>query len=185
MLDKTQRQTLLRIARESIAGVFKGRRPALDLVDDEVLCRPAGAFVTLNTADGDLRGCVGSIHPVAPLCRAVAQSAVNAAFRDPRFEPLRREELEGVHLEISVMGPIEPLPSVEAIDVGRHGLIVSRGTHAGLLLPQVATEYGWDRNTFLCQTCVKAGLPGDAWRHPDTRIEHFAAEVFGELEIAE
>ena len=185
MLNIPQRQTLLRIARESIAGVFEGRRPALDLVEDEVLCRPAGAFVTLNTADGDLRGCVGSIHPVAPLCRAVAQSAFNAAFRDPRFQPLMREELTAIHLEISVMGPIEPLPSVESIIVGRHGLIVSRGHHAGLLLPQVATEYGWDRDTFLAQTCVKAGLPRDAWRKADTRIEHFVAEVFGELEVAE
>ena len=185
MLNTPQRQTLLRIARESIAGVFEGRRPALDLVDDEVLCRPAGAFVTLTAADGDLRGCIGSIHPVAPLCRAVAQSAVSAAFRDPRFEPLTRDELGAIHLEISVMGPIEPLPSVESIIVGRHGLIISRGHHTGLLLPQVATEYGWDAEAFLTQTCVKAGLPRDAWRRPDTRIEHFSAEVFGELEVAE
>src|SRR5438874_12400564 len=126
MLTIQQRQSLLRIARESIAGVFDGRRPPLDLVEDEELRKPAGAFVTLSSAGGELRGCVGSIHPVAPLCQAVAQSAVNAAFRDPRFRPLIREELDAVHLEISVMGPIEPLGSVESIIVGRHGLIISR-----------------------------------------------------------
>lgn len=181
MLNIQQRQTLLRIAREAIAGAFDGRRAHVDLdAFDEPLRRPAGAFVTLNTADGDLRGCIGSIHPVAPLCHAVVQSAVNAAFRDPRFHPLTRDELAGIHLEISVMGPIEPLTAIDRIEVGRHGLIVSRGHHAGLLLPQVATEYGWDRETFLCQTCVKAGLPRDAWRSPGTKIEHFAAEVFGE-----
>jgi len=185
MLTLLQRQTLLEIARDAIAGMFEGRRPSADLVDDEVLRRPAGAFVTLNTRDGDLRGCVGSILPVAPLCQAVAESAVNAAFRDPRFRPLGREELAGIHLEISVMGPVEPVASVEDIVVGRDGLIVRRGHHAGLLLPQVATEYGWDRETFLSQTCVKAGLPQDAWRQPGTKIEHFSAEVFGEPQIAE
>jgi AmmeMemoRadiSam system protein A len=179
MLLPEQRQTLLRIARESIAGFFDGRRPALSPSDfDETLCRPAGAFVTL-TARGELRGCIGSIHPVAPLFQAVSQSALNAAFRDPRFEPLRREELPLVHLEISVMGPIEPT-SPEEVEVGLHGLIVRRGQQAGLLLPQVPTEYGWDRETFLQHTCRKAGLPRDAWRSPDVKLERFAAEVFGE-----
>jgi AmmeMemoRadiSam system protein A len=185
MLTLLQRQTLLKIARDAIAGMFEGRRPTGDLVDDEVLRRPAGAFVTLNTRDGDLRGCVGSILPVAPLCQAVAESAVNAAFRDPRFRPLSREELAGIHLEISVMGPIEPVASVEDIVVGRDGLIIRRGHQAGLLLPQVATEYGWDRETFLSQTCIKAGLPRDAWQRPGTTIEYFSAEVFGEPQIAE
>jgi AmmeMemoRadiSam system protein A len=136
--------------------------------------------VTLNERTGALRGCIGSIEPVAPLARAVAASAVNAAFRDPRFPPVRKEELPDLHIEISVMSPIETVADVKDIEVGRDGLIISRGHRAGLLLPQVATEYAWDRETFLRQTCVKAGLPSEAWRSPDCRIEKFSAEVFGE-----
>ena len=181
MLTQTQRQTLLSIARRSIEAVLDGRRPELDpsLLDDD-LKRPSGAFVTLHTHRGELRGCIGSIQAVAPLCEAVLANAINAAFRDPRFYPVQREELAELQIEISVMSPIEPVTNVEEIEVGRDGLIVSRGTRAGLLLPQVATEYGWDRETFLQQTCVKAGLPPDAWHSPDTRIERFSAEVFGE-----
>ena len=182
MLSPQQRQQLLRIARESIAAVLDGRRPELDPAQlDADLARPSGAFVSLHTKEGDLRGCIGSIQAVAPLCRAVASSAVNAAFRDPRFYPVRREELDHLHVEISVMSPIEAVTNVEEIEVGRDGLIVSRGGRTGLLLPQVAAEYGWDRETFLGHTCRKAGLPADAWRAEGTRIERFSAEVFGEL----
>ncbi|HSP13299.1 MAG TPA: AmmeMemoRadiSam system protein A [Thermoanaerobaculia bacterium] len=184
MLNQEQRKTLLRIARESIAAVLDGGRPDLACyVIDVVLRVPAGAFVTLNEKNGDLRGCIGSIQPVAPLYQAVSMSAINAAFRDPRFNPVEREELSGLHLEISVMGPIERVASLEDIVVGRDGLIVTRGHFAGLLLPQVATEYGWDRDAFLSHTCLKAGLSRDAWRSRDTRIERFAAEVFGEQTI--
>jgi uncharacterized protein len=181
MLNLEQRKTLLQIARESIATVLDGGRPDLaKYVIDELLRDPAGAFVTLNQANGELRGCIGSIQPVAPLYMAVSMSAVNAALRDPRFDPVQREELAGLHLEISVMGPIERVTSFEEIRVGRDGLIVTRGRSAGLLLPQVAAEYGWDRDTFLSHTCLKAGLSRDAWRAQDTRVERFSAEVFGE-----
>lgn len=176
MLNREQRSQLLRIARESIAAVLEGRRPEISS-DDEVLQRPAGAFVTLTEND-ELRGCIGSIQPVAPLYRAVSDSAINAAFRDPRFFPLQKEELSKIEIEISVMGPIEVVKDIEEIVVGRDGLIVSRGRNAGLLLPQVATEYGWDRETFLGHTCLKAGLPADSWRLPECRIERFSAEVF-------
>lgn len=182
MLDGNQRSQLLQIARESIAAVFAGRTPEVRAENvDEALRRPAGAFVTL-TLEGDLRGCIGSIHPVAPLAEAVAMSALNAAFRDPRFAPLSRAEFARVAIEISVMGPIEPVGRIEEIEPGRDGLIVTRGRSSGLLLPQVATEYGWDRETFLRQTSVKAGLAPEGWRLPDCRIERFAAEVFGERE---
>ena len=181
MLTPSQRARLLSIARTSIEAVLDGRRPELDASAlDAELTRPAGAFVSLHTKDGDLRGCIGSIEAVAPLCHAVSSSAINAAFRDPRFFPVRREELTDLHIEISVMSPIEVVTDVETIEVGRDGLIISRGGRAGLLLPQVATEYGWDREKFLAQTCVKAGLPPDSWRHPDCRIERFSAEVFSE-----
>ena len=181
MLSTANRQTLLRIARASIEGVLQGRKPDFDQAEmDEELRRPAGAFVSLHTHDGELRGCIGSIQPVAPLWSAVATSAIGAAFRDPRFPALREEELPRVHLEISVMSPIEPVTGVDEIVVGRDGLIISSGGRAGLLLPQVASEYGWDRETFLSQTCLKAGLPADSWRHERCRIERFSAEVFGE-----
>lgn len=181
MLSQEQRTTLLNIARKSIEAVLDGRRPELDLSSlDADLKRPSGAFVTLNERTGELRGCIGSIEPVAPLAQAVSSSAVNAAFRDPRFDPVQKEELPSLHIEISVMSPIVPVTDVSEIEVGRDGLIISRGGRAGLLLPQVATDYGWDRETFLRQTCVKAGLPADCWQSPGCRIEKFSAEVFGE-----
>jgi uncharacterized protein len=180
-LNDDHRKTLLVIARQSIAAVLDGRAPQWSADDlDDLLHRPAGAFVTLRTCDGDLRGCIGSIRAVDPLYRAVASSAISAAFRDPRFEPLRPGELEPLQLEISVMGPIEAVSNFDDIGVGRDGLIISRGRYAGLLLPQVAGEYGWDRDTFLDQTCVKAGLPRGAWRAEDCRVEKFSAVVFGE-----
>ena len=179
MLNDAQRQTLLRIARETIAAAFEGRRPKVS-ADDEELRRPSGVFVTLKTPEDDLRGCIGSIEARAPLAQAVASSAVSAAFRDPRFPPVSREELPELDIEISVMSPIVTVKDVNEIEVGRDGLIISRGHNAGLLLPQVATEYAWDRDTFLRQTCVKAGLPPDAWKQPGTKIERFSAEVFGE-----
>ena len=161
--------------------MLAGSRPSLNEADfDEALRRPAGAFVTLRTKRGDLRGCIGSIRAIEPLYRAVVSSAISAAFHDPRFFPVRADEMSKLELEISVMGPIEQVRNVEEIEVGRDGLIISRGRYAGLLLPQVATEYGWDRQTFLDQTCIKAGLEPGVWRSEQTRIEKFAAEVFGE-----
>ena len=180
MLSQEQRKTLLRIARESIAAVFDGRRPDLGQYQlDQSLQRPAGAFVTL-TKEGQLRGCIGSIVPVAPLHEAVSRSAINAAFRDPRFSPLQTAELAGIEVEVSVMGPIEVVRDIEEIVLGRDGLIISRGSQAGLLLPQVATEYGWDRETFLSHTCQKVGLPPSAWHEKDIKIEKFSAEVFSD-----
>lgn len=181
MLTREHQSTLLQIARESIAGRFDGRGAAVDpAAFDAELRRPAGAFVTLKSEEGRLRGCIGSVVPVDPLCRAVAQSAVNAAFRDPRFWPLTRDELPGIRMEISVMGPLVPVASVDEIVCGRDGLMVRRGACAGLLLPQVAAERNWDPETFLSQTCVKAGLPPQAWHDSDIRIERFAAHVFRE-----
>ena len=181
MLTEKQRQTLLAIARESIAGVLSGRPFDLKSIEvDDALRRPAGAFVTLTTDHGDLRGCIGSIQAREALYKAVSSSAISAAIHDPRFIPVQPNELPSLHLEISVMGPIERVKDVNEIEVGRDGLIMSRGGYAGLLLPQVATDYGWGREEFLDHTCTKAGLPPGAWRSPDTKIEKFSAEVFGE-----
>jgi AmmeMemoRadiSam system protein A len=179
-LSDDHRKTLLVIARQSITTILDGRTPDWNGEVDETLRRPAGAFVTLRTRDGELRGCIGSIRAVDPLHKAVASSAVSAAFRDPRFPPLQAGEIEQLELEISVMGPIEPVTDIGNIVVGRDGLIISRGRYAGLLLPQVATEYEWDCLTFLDQACLKAGLPPGAWRADDCRVEKFSAIVFGE-----
>lgn len=180
MLEQPHRTQLLRIARESIAGMFDRRLPEIELERfDEVLRRPSGAFVTLEK-HGELRGCIGSIHAVAALVQSVSTSAINAAFRDPRFEPVAREEMDEIAIEISVMSPIVTVRDFGEIVVGRDGLIVTKDGRAGLLLPQVATEYGWDRDTFLRHTCLKAGLPPDAWRSAECRVERFSAEVFGE-----
>jgi uncharacterized protein len=181
MLTEAQRKQLLDVARQSIAAVLDGKTPNWRAEEfDETLRTPAGAFVTLRTRSGDLRGCIGSIRAMDPLYKTVASSAVSAALRDPRFPPVRTEELPHLELEVSVMGPIEPVRDPAEIEVGRDGLIVSRGRQAGLLLPQVASEYAWDRQTFLDQTCLKAGLPRDCWRLPETRVERFSAEVFSE-----
>ena len=181
MLNETQRQLLLKLARTSIESALAGDSSAQPEDEFEAaLRRPAGAFVTLRTKQGDLRGCIGSIHAVQPLYRAVITSALSAAFRDPRFVPVQAHEMMRLELEISVMGPIVEVRDVEEIVVGRDGLIISNGRSAGLLLPQVATEYGWDRETFLAQTCLKAGLPPGTWRSQQAKIEKFAAEVFSE-----
>jgi AmmeMemoRadiSam system protein A len=182
MLTKEQQTTLLQIARDSIDGGLAGKRIEIKVDQyEEPLQRPAGAFVTLRLRkDKTLRGCIGSILPVSPLCRAVATSALSAAFRDPRFLPLAAHEWPLVGLEISVMGALIPVAHPDEIVCGRDGLIVRRGPAAGLLLPQVATEHGWDRDTFLGFTCSKAGLPHDAWRTQPVSIERFEAFVFAE-----
>jgi len=178
MLTDEERTTLLSIARQSIEAALDGR-----VLDDSAftltaaLRRVAGTFVTLSK-QRELRGCIGTIEPVEPLYRSVVRNAVNAAFGDPRFPPLSRSEWPVVAVQVSVMGPIERVADTSEIVPGRDGLIVRRGGRAGLLLPQVASEWGWDRETFLGQTCLKAGLPASCWREPGTVLEKFSAEVF-------
>jgi hypothetical protein len=136
-----------------------------------------GAFVTLNK-HGRLRGCIGHIIGTQPLIDTVAEMSRAAALEDPRFPSVKPEELTEIEFEISVLTPIRKISDVNEIHVGRDGIIITRGYNRGLLLPQVATEYGWDRETFLEHTCQKAGLPRDAWKDPQTTIEMFSAEVF-------
>jgi hypothetical protein len=136
-----------------------------------------GAFVTLKRG-GQLRGCIGHLQGTKPLHQTVWDMARSAAFKDPRFPPVRLEEINDLSTEISILGPIEPCPDPSQIEIGRHGLIVKRGVQQGLLLPQVATEWGWDREQFLEQTCLKAGLGPTAWREPGTEVLWFEAEVF-------
>jgi AmmeMemoRadiSam system protein A len=135
--------------------------------------------VTL-TKRGDLRGCIGYVRAVKPLRETVAEMAVQAALHDPRFPPVSASELSGIDIEISVLSPLEEVTDVSQIEVGKHGLVIQEGARSGLLLPQVATEYGWDRETFLDHTCLKAGLPAGSWKRKGVVLLKFTAEVFGE-----
>lgn len=173
-----ERQQLLQLARQSIAAHLRGEALPKPEVSAH-LKEPRGAFCTLHS-HGRLRGCIGYVEPLYPLWQTVVQTAVAAASEDPRFEPLTLEEFPHIHIELSVMSLLEPIKP-EDVQVSVHGLMISQGGRRGLLLPQVATEWGFDRETFLTETCHKAGLRGDAWQCGAT-IQAFTAEVFGELE---
>jgi AmmeMemoRadiSam system protein A len=177
-LTPEERGALLRAARESIAAHLQRRRPRLPPATG-ALAENRGAFVTLHRKDGELRGCIGRMQSDRPLLDTVAQMAVAAATQDGRFEPVREAELDGLRIEISALGPLEPIDP-EDVEVGRHGLLVGYGAHRGVLLPQVPVEQGWDRETFLAHTCGKAGLPGDTWKKPGVELLGFAATVFSE-----
>ncbi|MBN2288966.1 MAG: AmmeMemoRadiSam system protein A, partial [Candidatus Glassbacteria bacterium] len=178
-LTDQEKQYLLKLARDVICYVVAGgERPSAEAITP-VLAEKRGAFVTIKKK-GQLRGCIGYLEAVKPLVETVSEMAAAAALRDHRFPPVSPGELDQLELEISVMSPIHRVADTAKIQVGHHGLIIRRGALQGLLLPQVATEYGWDRETFLAQTCRKAGLPPDAWKMEGTEISAFSAEVFGE-----
>ena len=178
-LDIEAQKELLALARETLESfVAVGEIPECN-PDRQELHQPAGAFVSLHCGD-ELRGCIGVIKPDGPLYRTVQRCAVSAASEDYRFDRVTPEELPGITLEISVLSPLERTRDVSEVRVGEHGLYVVRGHHRGLLLPQVATDWGWDRETFLAQTCQKAGLEENAWRDPGTTIYQFRALVFSE-----
>lgn len=177
MIDHEDRRRLLITARAAVSARVEGR-PFVPSEVDGVLGRPSGAFVTL-TEQGELRGCIGYPQSEEPLVYVVAHCAAAAAVSDPRFPPVEPGAVGGLHVEISVLGPIIPVTDPGDIRVGRDGLLVEQGLRRGLLLPQVATEWGWDRDTFLSQTCIKAGLPPDAWRR-GASVFRFEAEIFGE-----
>lgn len=178
-LSAADQELLFRVARESIQAHLQGQSDPLPPKPSPLLAQPMGVFVTL-TRRGRLRGCIGYLEALKPLLTAVQEMAVAAAFRDPRFPPLTEEELADLEIEISVLSPMRRIKNVEEIQVGRDGLYVERGVCRGLLLPQVATQYGWDRLTFLRQTCTKAGLPENAWEDPATKIYVFSADILHE-----
>ena len=177
MLDAHDRQRLLRHARRAIAAKLE-ERPFEPLPSPGALAEPAAAFVTIRLGD-QLRGCIGSVEDDEPLADVVARCAADAATRDPRFSPLPLSDLPAVRLEISVLSPFRRVDDPAETEVGRHGVMVEQGRHRALLLPQVAGEWGWNRDTFLSQTCVKAGLPADAWRS-SAAVHTFEAQIFGE-----
>ncbi len=170
----------MRLAHAAVVSSLEKREPEASLPPHlaEHLSEPRGAFTTLY-ANGKLRGCVGYPTALLPLFRTVIETARAAAFDDPRFVAVTLPEAPDLRISISVLSPLLPI-SADAIDVGRHGLLITGGSRRGLLLPQVPVEHGWDRITFLEQTCAKAGLPHDAWRNPQIRIEAFTAEVFAD-----
>lgn len=179
-LSRPQKDELMRLARKSTETAVNERKlyegPASS---SEVLMQERGAFVTLKK-HGALRGCIGYVAPMKPLFDTVREVAALAAMRDTRFPPVSAKELPELEYEISVLSPLRRVLDVKEIEVGRHGLVMKKGSTEGLLLPQVPVEQGWDRATFLQQTCVKAGLPPGAWKDGDTDIFSFTAVVFGE-----
>jgi AmmeMemoRadiSam system protein A len=177
MTTEADRRALLDLARQAVAArVAHQPLPSPPLVGP--LARKGGAFVTLHLHK-ELRGCIGHIGEDEELGRVIPRCAAAACSEDPRFPPLTADELGNVDVELSLLGPLERIEGPDQIEIGRHGLVAELGWKRGLLLPQVAIEWGWDREAFLAHTCHKAGLPRDAWKQGAT-LYRFEAEVFGE-----
>jgi len=177
MTSDADRQLLLRLARDSIVAHVTNA-PIPEPPSSAALSQLGGAFVTLH-ACGELRGCIGHIEATETLVDVVARCAVSACSADPRFPAVTAAELTRIDIELSLLGPLEPIAGPEQVEIGRHGILVERDWHRGLLLPQVATEWNWTSDTFVAQTCRKAGLPADAWKH-GAKLWRFEAEVFAE-----
>jgi len=172
-----EKHTLRQIAQSTIEARLKGEKPQRGDILTETLKEKRGAFVSLHS-HGQLRGCIGHIQPNRPLHQIIEEMASAAAFEDPRFSPLTLKELQDLELEISVLTPLQRIKDVQEIEVGKHGLYIKKGFCSGLLLPQVATEYNWDRVTFLEESCRKASLPRNAWKEKDAEIYLFSADIF-------
>ncbi|MBN1532827.1 MAG: AmmeMemoRadiSam system protein A [Spirochaetes bacterium] len=182
-LNREQQIALLKLARKTIADALDVGEDLGEIdLKDGVFRQKCGAFVTLHTR-GRLRGCIGYIQGVKDIPETVTEMALSSAFKDPRFRPLRAMEYPDIDIEISVLSPIEDVTDVSEIQVGRDGIIICRGYHQGLLLPQVATEQCWDLDTFLSHTCLKAGIHPDSWKDKATKIQKFSAVVFSEKEL--
>lgn len=180
-LNEEQQKQLLKLARDTIENYVRNKTlPNVD-IDDPALLENSGVFVTLNKYSR-LRGCIGFIEPAMPLYQAVQNAAISAATKDYRFLPVKESELTDIKIELSVLSPLKKIDRIEDIEVGKDGLFIEKGFNSGLLLPQVATDYGWDRLTFLEETCRKAGLPPEAYKEKSSRIFVFSAQIFGEEE---
>lgn len=176
-LRQDEKEYLKNLVRLRIAARLAGKHAALLEPPSERLRERFGAFVTL-TLRGRLRGCIGHLVGNMPLFETVGEMAEAAAFGDPRFPPLTVPEFDEMAVEISILSPLTLCPDPKLVEVGRHGLLVQRGPHSGLLLPQVPVEWGWDREQFLDQTCIKAGMRPGCWKLPDATLYWFEAEVF-------
>jgi AmmeMemoRadiSam system protein A len=181
-LTNEEKKALLEAARSSIQSALERKSfPKIEYKSDK-FDQPSGVFVTLRTGE-DLRGCIGYVEPFFPLVKAVQEAAVKAAVEDTRFMPVTPAELKSITIEISVLSPLSELNDTEKIEIGKHGLVIDSGFRRGLLLPQVATEYNWNREQFLNHTAIKAGLPPDAWKYKEVKIFSFTVEKFEESEF--
>jgi AmmeMemoRadiSam system protein A len=179
MLSEGEKEFLLFIARRSIEAAVTKKGTAMPENIPITLTENCGAFVTLHKGS-ELRGCIGYIEGMKPLYETISDAAQKAALEDYRFMPVTPDELAYIKIEISVLSPLKLINNMDEIEVGKHGLIIEYQYNRGLLLPQVATEYGWNRQTFLNQTAHKAGLPSDIWKNPQAKIFIFTAEIFHE-----
>ena len=180
-LTEKDGEVLIQTARQAIASRLSQKSGCYPAPVTPALMIPCGAFVTLKS-NGCLRGCIGRISSPRPLLQTVKEVAVSSAFEDPRFPPLTKTEWPSVRVEISVLSPFKRVQDPQSVCIGTHGVMIRRGVSSGLLLPQVATEQGWNREEFLSHACRKAGLPPDAWKDPATEIEVFSALVFEQAE---
>lgn len=181
-LSPEDKQTLLALARETLDTHLGGGRYPPHRTASPALLAPGAVFVTLRRrGTNELRGCRGEVVARRPLVEAVQRTVVASALDDPRFPPVTLDEIAELHIEISALTPLKPIRAEEVV-VGRHGLMISQRGRAGLLLPQVPVEQGWDRLTFLRWTCWKAGLPEEAWTSPDAELKGFECVVWGETE---
>lgn len=180
--DNREKKFLLEVARQSLHAAVEGRHFVAEFSEITAVRSSGGAFVSLHRR-GRLRGCVGQIMSSDSLVATVAYCARAAALEDPRFDPVRPQELKEIEIELSVLSQLQPIEPGQ-IEAGKHGLMVSSGWKRGVLLPQVALQFRWDGQRLLEETCVKAGLNRDAWKLPETRIQAFTAEIFNEKELA-
>lgn len=179
LLDESEQQFVLDVGRKTIIEyVTNGQTPEFTSADPK-LNQKRGAFVSLHEKGGALRGCIGYVEPIKPLLQTIVDMAIACATKDPRFDPVTPDEFPNLDLEVSVLSPLEHVRRVEEIQVGKHGLMIKKGYYSGLLLPQVAVEFGWDRAQFLRETSRKAGLSADAWKESDAKLYVFSAQVFG------
>ncbi len=179
MLNKKESSVLMKIAREAITHFVHKQTYRPTPREEKNLTQRSGCFVTIKQ-DGQLRGCIGNFQSERPLYQEIAEMATASCSKDPRFHPMEEAELENFSLEISVLSPLEKIEDCEQIEVGKHGIYIEKNFSRGVLLPQVATDYGWDRQTFLQQTCLKAGLPTNAWQESDAEIYIFSAQIITE-----
>ncbi|WP_456370817.1 TIGR00296 family protein [Geoglobus sp.] len=185
LLTVEEGEKAVRLARRAIEAYLSEKRVIGERLDG-VFAEKRGVFTTL-TKHGELRGCIGFPYPIKRLDEAIIDSAISAATQDPRFLPVKLEEMDEIEVEVTVLTPPEklsvpPEERARAIEVGRHGLMVVYGPYSGLLLPQVAFEYGMDEEEFLTHTCLKAGLPPDCWLMEGVEVYTFEGQIFRETE---
>ncbi|MFP3905166.1 MAG: AmmeMemoRadiSam system protein A, partial [Armatimonadota bacterium] len=180
VLDESQQEYLLTLARTTLKQVLSDKTLTDPVTDDPMMHQQRAVFVTLKK-NGELRGCIGQIRARAPLAVAVQDAAKSAATSDPRFPPVTPDELDAIDIEISVLSPMKPVEDYRDIEVGKHGVLIQRGSRSGVFLPQVGPEQGWNREEMLQNLCArKAGLPPEAYKDSQTRLYAFTAQVFGE-----